>query len=174
MKPIFSVIGHSNTGKTTFIRALVRELHHRGYRVAVIKHDHLDHGEIDRKGSDTAQFWEEGCETVVLSSPSRLALFKRTGRDTPPEEIIPLCGEVDCVILEGYKSSAFPKIEIRRENEELPEADRRRLLAVVLEHEGEKEAQRQKVAPKVPLFLREETKEIAALLEKSILAGDWR
>jgi len=88
MLPIVAVVGRSKTGKTTLIRRLVKELQLKGYKVGVIKHDPCDHGEVDRKGSDTANFWDEGCQAVVLSSPSRLTVFRRVEKDTTPEEIV--------------------------------------------------------------------------------------
>ena len=49
MIPILSIVGKSDSGKTTLIEKLVPELTRRGYRVATVKHD--VHGfEVDREG----------------------------------------------------------------------------------------------------------------------------
>ncbi|MBC7225358.1 MAG: molybdopterin-guanine dinucleotide biosynthesis protein MobB, partial [Anaerolineae bacterium] len=44
--PALSVVGKSDSGKTTLLEKLIPELKRRGYRVAVIKHDvhgfHID------------------------------------------------------------------------------------------------------------------------------------
>ena len=42
--PIVSIVGRSDSGKTTLLEGLITELKQRGYRVAVIKHsaDDLD------------------------------------------------------------------------------------------------------------------------------------
>ncbi|MEK7750140.1 MAG: molybdopterin-guanine dinucleotide biosynthesis protein MobB, partial [Planctomycetota bacterium] len=38
--PVISIVGRSNSGKTTLIVKLVKELKSRGYKVATIKHSH--------------------------------------------------------------------------------------------------------------------------------------
>lgn len=170
MIPIFSIIGHSKTGKTTYIRKIVKELQLKGYKVAVIKHDPLDHGDVDRAGSDTSYFFEEGSSAVVLSSPSRLSLFRRVEKDTPPEEIIPLCGDVDCAILEGYKRWNYPKIEIWSGIKGKLKVNPEQLLALVYNLEEEKGALMKSV-PDVPNFSKDDMKGIIDLLEGSILKG---
>jgi len=49
--PIISVAGISNSGKTTLIVKLIKELKVRGFRVATIKHSHHDF-ELDTEGKD--------------------------------------------------------------------------------------------------------------------------
>jgi len=39
MIPIISVVGKSDSGKTTLIERIIPELTKRGYRVATVKHD---------------------------------------------------------------------------------------------------------------------------------------
>jgi molybdopterin-guanine dinucleotide biosynthesis protein B len=167
MPPIFAVIGRSKTGKTTLIRGIIKELQSKGYKVGVIKHDPQEHGEIDRKGSDTANFWEEGSHTVVLSSLSRLAVFRRVEKDTAPEEIIPLCGNVDCIILEGYKGWDYPKILIWSEDE--LEVEPRQLLAVVYDKKDQREILKRSEKKDTPLICRDDIKSIVDILEKYVL-----
>ena len=38
--PIVSFVGKSNSGKTTLLEKVIRELKSKGYRVATIKHSH--------------------------------------------------------------------------------------------------------------------------------------
>ncbi|HHT47131.1 MAG TPA: molybdopterin-guanine dinucleotide biosynthesis protein B [Firmicutes bacterium] len=168
MIPIFSIIGYSKTGKTTYIRKIVRELQLKGYKVAVIKHDPLDHGDVDKAGSDTSYFFEEGSNAVVLSSPSRLSIFRRVEKDTPPEEIIPLCGEVDCAILEGYKRWNYPKIEIWSSRKGKLKVNPEQLLALVYDRAEEKDTLMRSV-PGVPVFSRDDIRGIIDFLEDSIL-----
>ncbi|MEI8173543.1 MAG: molybdopterin-guanine dinucleotide biosynthesis protein B, partial [Deltaproteobacteria bacterium] len=50
--PIVSIVGRSNTGKTTLIEKMIPELKRRGYVVATIKHN--IHGfDIDHEGKDS-------------------------------------------------------------------------------------------------------------------------
>ncbi len=188
MPPVFSVVGRSNTGKTTFVRSLIKELKRSGYRVAVIKHDPDDHGEVDKRGSDTELFFREGSDAVALSSPTRLTVFRKAEKDTPPEEIIALCGAVDCVILEGYKGKRYPKIEVRMREEDRLQLEREQLLAVVysrgagfdlaaapgtggaVQEEGQKKELRLEEGEDPPCFWNDELAEILGLLQRTVLA----
>ena len=53
--PAISVVGWSNAGKTRLITALLRELHARGFRTAVLKHSSHAHP-LHPEDSDTARF----------------------------------------------------------------------------------------------------------------------
>ncbi|MGI6307974.1 MAG: molybdopterin-guanine dinucleotide biosynthesis protein B [Dethiobacteria bacterium] len=170
MIPIFAITGYAKTGKTTLILEILQALQAKGYRVAVIKHDPLDHGEVDRQGSDTANFWEVGCKTVALSSPSRLVIFRRVEKDTAPEQIVPLCGDVDCVLLEGYKGWDYPKIVIWSGQKEIFKERSPELLAVIYNKGDEKEIlEARKQNSKIPVLPREDLPGIITLLEKNLL-----
>ncbi|MBI2906106.1 MAG: molybdopterin-guanine dinucleotide biosynthesis protein B [Chloroflexi bacterium] len=114
MPPIVSVVGKSNVGKTTLLEKLVAELKRRGRRVATVKHD--VHGfELDQPGKDSWRHAQAGADAVVISSPDRLALIKKTDHDSTLDEIARHLGEdYDIIITEGYKSRAAPKIEVHR------------------------------------------------------------
>jgi molybdopterin-guanine dinucleotide biosynthesis protein B len=114
MVPTVSVVGKSGAGKTTFLEQLIRELKRRGYRLAVVKHD--THGfEIDKPGKDTWRMAQAGSDVVVISSPEKMAMIKKTGRDLPLDEIARYIGDdVDLILSEGYKRGDKPKIEISR------------------------------------------------------------
>ena len=66
MPPIISIVGKSNSGKTTFLEKVVRELKRRGYRVAVVKHSTHDI-KIDQPGKDTWRLAQAGSDVVVFS-----------------------------------------------------------------------------------------------------------
>ena len=76
MIPVVSIVGKSNSGKTTLLEKLIPELKRRGYRVATVKHD--THGfEVDQPGKDTWRLAQAGADAVVISSSDKLALIKR-------------------------------------------------------------------------------------------------
>jgi molybdopterin-guanine dinucleotide biosynthesis protein B len=114
MIPIISIVGKSDSGKTTLIEKLVPELTRRGYRVATVKHDM--HGfEVDREGKDSWRHKQAGAHTVVISSPQKVALIRDVERDLKLEEIRDkLIQDVDLILTEGYKKDVQPKIEIFR------------------------------------------------------------
>lgn len=174
MIPVFSVIGHSKTGKTTFIRDISKGLRYRGYKVAVIKHDPQDHGNVDREGSDTSIFFEEGSSAVVLSSASRLTIFRRVDEDTPPEEIVPLLGSVDCVILEGYKEWRYPKIEIWSAEKGEVKTNADLLMAVVCHDEDERSILLTSHPKNISVFCKDDLKNILDFIEKKVLRGSGK
>jgi molybdopterin-guanine dinucleotide biosynthesis adapter protein len=114
MLPIISIVGASNSGKTTFLEKLIPELAGRGYRVGAMKHD--VHGfEMDREGKDTWRLKKAGANTVAISSPDQVASIRRVEAELEVKEIAArLFWTEDILITEGFKSSNFPKIEIFR------------------------------------------------------------
>jgi molybdopterin-guanine dinucleotide biosynthesis protein B len=103
MIPIISIVGKSDSGKTTLIEKLVPELTRRGYRIATVKHD--VHGfEVDREGKDSWRHKQAGAHTVVISSPKKVALIRDVEKDMTLEEIREkLIQDVDLILSEEYK-----------------------------------------------------------------------
>ncbi len=114
MIPFISIVGRSNSGKTTFLEKLVRELKSRHYRVAVIKHD--THGfDIDHPGKDTWRMAQAGSDIVMISSPNKMAMIKNISNELTLDQLqAQIMDEVDIILSEGYKNSNKPKIEISR------------------------------------------------------------
>ncbi len=80
MIPVICFVGNSGSGKTSLLEQVVRELKRLGYRVAVVKH--APHGfDIDPVGKDSWRFTQAGSDVVVLSSPQRIALVERVGKE---------------------------------------------------------------------------------------------
>ncbi len=163
---MISVIGFSKTGKTTFVADLVKELQALAYRVAVIKHDPEDHGEVDREHSDTSIFWNAGSPAVVLSSPGRLTIFRRTEEDTHPASILPLLGDVDCAILEGYKGWSFLKVVIWSPAMRNISIKQGELLAVICNRQEIHEA-RSWAAGAAPVYLQDEISGMVELFKET-------
>ncbi len=114
MIPVISVVGKSQVGKTTLLERLIRELKGRGYRVGTIKHD--THGfEVDTPGKDSWRHAQAGSDTVLISSPQRLALIKKVGRERSMDELLVYMEDLDLVLTEGYKRGDKPKIEVSRQ-----------------------------------------------------------
>ena len=114
MIPIISIVGKSDSGKTTLIEKLLPELVHRGYRIATVKHD--VHGfEVDREGKDSWRHKKAGAHTVIISSSQKVALIRDVEKDMTLEELrAKFIQDVDLILSEGYKKDAQPKIEVFR------------------------------------------------------------
>lgn len=111
--PVISVVGKSDSGKTTLMEKLLTELKKRGHRVGTIKHD--VHGfEIDHPGKDTWRHRRAGADVVVISSPTQVAMIRQVEREQTLDEIVAAVTGVDLIITEGYKRQDKPKIEVFR------------------------------------------------------------
>jgi len=109
-----SFVAKSGTGKTTLLEKVIRELKDRGYKLGVIKHD-AHCFDIDHPGKDSHRLTAAGADTMLISSPEKLALIKRHPASPPVDELLETYfGDVDIVLTEGFKKSGLPKIEINR------------------------------------------------------------
>jgi len=111
--PLLSVVGVSNSGKSTLLVKLVKALKDRGYRVGVIKHS--CGFEVDKPGKDSWGYQEVGAGPVVLAGPRQMIFFKSWEAELTPEEIAQGFDDIDLVITEGYKLGKRPKIEVFRQ-----------------------------------------------------------
>lgn len=109
---VMAVCGLKNSGKTTLIASLVRELSSRGCRTAVIKHDGHDFA-CDVPGTDSSRFMEAGACGTAVYSENRLFVH-RLGFSGDGKDLVPLFPGADVVLIEGMKDSALPKIEVVR------------------------------------------------------------
>ena len=111
---VITFVAKSNTGKTTLLEKVIMELRRRGYRVGTIKHG-AHSFDIDHPGKDSHRLAAAGAETILITSPGKLALIK-THTETPPLEklLATYFGDMDIVLTEGFKGSNLPKIEVHR------------------------------------------------------------
>lgn len=130
MTPVVCIVGKSNTGKTTLIEKLLKEIKKRNYKVATIKHD--THGfEMDKPGKDTWRHAKAGADCVTISSPNRVAMIKKVQVEWTLDELILLNKDADLIVVEGFKTSNKPKIEvIRSERSSKSICDPKELIAI--------------------------------------------
>ena len=88
MTPIVSVVGRSNSGKTTLLERLVRELSRRGWRVGTVKHHVHGPVTVDVPGKDSWRHKQAGALAVVLASDSTCFLVRDIPDPLPLEEIV--------------------------------------------------------------------------------------
>jgi len=112
---VVSFVAKSGTGKTTLLEKVIAQLKERGYKVGVVKHD-AHRFDIDHPGKDSHRLTAAGADTMLISSPEKLALVKQHA-ESPPIEVLlaTYFNDVDIVLTEGFKKSSMPKIEINRQ-----------------------------------------------------------
>ena len=110
-----SFVAKSGTGKTTLLEKVIARLKERGYKVGVIKHD-AHRFDIDHPGKDSHRLTAAGADTMLISSPEKLAIVKKHAASPPIEELLATYfNDVDIVLTEGFKKSSMQKIEINRQ-----------------------------------------------------------
>ena len=115
---VFQIVGYHNSGKTTLVEYLARELQKRGYRVGYIKHDPKGKGITDKEGSDTHRVKPFTGRTALVS-PKGLTLWW-FGNFTLREVLERFFKDLDVVLVEGFKTErGFPKIAVGDIEEDL-------------------------------------------------------
>ena len=113
---IFMIKGSHNSGKTTLVTGVVRELVKRGYTVGTIKDIHAKDFHMDQPGTDTSQHAQAGASLVVarglvetdIMVQNRLAFH----------QLLPLFSQ-DFLILEGDPGVICPNLVTGRDEIDL-------------------------------------------------------
>ncbi|MBU1237293.1 MAG: molybdopterin-guanine dinucleotide biosynthesis protein B [Gammaproteobacteria bacterium] len=114
----FGLAGYSGAGKTTLIENLIPRFVARGLRVSMIKHTHHNF-DLDKSGKDSFRHREAGATEVMLVCDQRWVLMHELRGDPEPtlEQQIAGLSPCDLLLVEGYKATPIPKLEVhRREN----------------------------------------------------------
>jgi len=114
MTPIH-IVGHAGCGKTTLIVDLIKALVKKNLRVGTLKHSAHIH-ELDRPGKDSFLHRTAGASPVAMVTGEMSAVYLPKGPDACPEMILETYySKVDLVLIEGWISGPFQKIEVFRE-----------------------------------------------------------
>ena len=119
---ILGIAGWKNSGKTTLVSSLITELTNRNIRVSTLKHAHHDF-DIDQPGTDSYKHRKAGAQEVLIVSSRRWALIHEETEVSKPDltTMLGKLEDTDLVLVEGFKSLSFPKLEIRREDSSGPD-----------------------------------------------------
>lgn len=112
--PAIAVVGRHNSGKTTLVVKLIAELVARGLDVGSVKHHHKEGFQIDIPGKDSYRQREAGASETVIASPGQVARIKTVEGELECSEIVKSMPGHDIVVVEGYRKSGLPTIEIMR------------------------------------------------------------
>ena len=112
--PAIAVVGRHNSGKTTLVVKLIEELTARGHDVGSVKHHHRENFEIDIPGKDSYRHRHAGATETVIAAPGQVARIKSIQGEVECASIVASMPGHDIVIVEGYRKSGLPTIEIMR------------------------------------------------------------
>ncbi len=112
--PALAIVGRHNSGKTTLIEALIAQLCARGIDVGSIKHHSHVGFDIDVPGKDSYRHRAAGANEVIIASPDQMAQIKTLDHEIECADLVARMPGHDIVLVEGYRKSGLPTIEIMR------------------------------------------------------------
>jgi molybdopterin-guanine dinucleotide biosynthesis protein MobB len=162
--PVVSVVGRSDSGKTTVVEGLIRELTARGWNVASVKH-HVHEVDVDVPGKDSWRHARAGAVTTMISSPTQFVTVRRVDRERTLDELAEAAGDADLLLTEGFKRAGGARIEVaRRARSDELISEPGELFAVVTDMP--------EIVPEgVPVFALDAHSSVAELIEESFLKG---
>lgn len=111
---LLGITGWSGSGKTTLLTALIPLLIARGLTVSTVKHAHHD-VDLDQPGKDSWRHRAAGAQEVLIAAGRRWALLhENRGEEPDLAALAARLAPVDLVLVEGYKASPHPKLEVHR------------------------------------------------------------
>lgn len=116
--PAVAVVGRHNSGKTTLVEQLIRQLVAEGLDVGSVKHHHRAGFEIDIPGKDSYRQRAAGASETFISAPGKIACIKTIEGEMECSDIVARMPGHDIVVVEGYRKSGIPTIEIMRQANE--------------------------------------------------------
>ncbi|SJM95687.1 Molybdopterin-guanine dinucleotide biosynthesis adapter protein [Crenothrix polyspora] len=115
--PILGFAAYSGVGKTTLLSQIIPLLKQKGLRIGLIKHGHHNF-DVDVPGKDSYRLRQAGASPVMIVSKYRRAMITEISSELEPRlgDQLKLFdqSELDLVLVEGFKSESFPKIELHR------------------------------------------------------------
>ena len=115
--PILGFAAYSGTGKTTLLLQLVPLMRQSGLNIAVVKHAHHDF-DTDQPGKDSYELRKAGANQMLVGSSRRAALIIEHEQKAEPglQDLLPMLDTrtIDLILVEGFKTESFPKIELHR------------------------------------------------------------
>jgi molybdopterin-guanine dinucleotide biosynthesis protein B len=111
---ILGIVGWPGSGRTTLISAILPLLRASGMSVSTIKNAG-DGFDMDQPGKDSYRHRLAGAREVLVASSRLWALLHETrGREPTLSYLLTRMEPVDLVLVEGFRSLPYPKLEVFR------------------------------------------------------------
>lgn len=181
--PALAIVGRHNSGKTTLVVKLIAELVARGYDIGSIKHHHHIGFDIDIPGKDSYRHREAGASETVISAPGQVARIQTIPDEAECDDLVRSMPGHDLVIVEGYRKSGLPTIEIMRSGNEADTLVARVLLEgahrgwplgadftqiVRAMRQADSEEERKALFDQAEASIKEESKQLQALRDAEV------
>jgi molybdopterin-guanine dinucleotide biosynthesis adapter protein len=116
---VFQIAGYKNSGKTTLVQGVIRELQKQSYTAVTIKH-HGHGGKPDVIDDKDSSLHIGAGAMASLAEGDGSILLQADNLDWPLERLIQLMSVFvpDIILIEGYKQERYPKAVIARDLEE--------------------------------------------------------
>ncbi|MEG0217822.1 MAG: molybdopterin-guanine dinucleotide biosynthesis protein B [Raoultibacter sp.] len=112
--PAVSFVGRHNSGKTTLIEGVIACLVASGLNVGSVKHHSHQGFDIDIPGKDSYRHRAAGARETVIASPGQIARIRTIEGEKECSDILDTMPGHDIVVVEGYRKSGLPTIEVMR------------------------------------------------------------
>lgn len=159
MIPYISIIGKSDSGKTTFLEKLIGVLVGRGLVIATAKH-HTHPIEIDTPGKDSWRHAQAGAQVTMVSSPMQYSVIHHVSEEATLEKLVleAEAAGVDLMITEGFKKAGSDRIELSRmARSETPVSSVDEIIGLITDNQVVAE----KYAKTIPTFGLEDVEPVA-------------
>ncbi len=117
---VFHIIGQPGSGKTTLVADIVKELCRQDIKVGTIKHSAHAY-ELDKPGKDSFLHRTAGAAPAAMMTRDMAAVYlPRSPEMTPATLIETYYTHLDIVLIEGWISGPYDKIEVWRKSIDRP------------------------------------------------------
>ncbi|MBT3484065.1 MAG: molybdopterin-guanine dinucleotide biosynthesis protein B [Desulfobacula sp.] len=168
---VLHIIGQPGSGKTTLVTDIVKELCRQNISVGTIKHSAHTH-ELDKPGKDSFLQRKAGAAPAAMMTRDMAAVYlSRSPGMTPATLIQSYYSHLDIVLIEGWISGPYDKIEVFRECVKRPFLfpDTSKVKALVTDDSLETKIIQQADAKKVICIKRSALADILAFIIKKVL-----
>ncbi|MBO4365169.1 MAG: molybdopterin-guanine dinucleotide biosynthesis protein B [Eggerthellaceae bacterium] len=112
--PAIAIVGRHNSGKTTLAERLIACLTQQGLDIGSVKHHGHAGFDIDIEGKDSYRHRVAGATETYIAAPGQVAMVSSIDGEMECTDLVRRMPGHDLVIVEGYRNSGLPVIEIMR------------------------------------------------------------